>query len=212
MNIILLGAPGAGKGSISEILIKNHNFYHLSTGNLLRQVTNKNDDFGREIANILKSGKLVSDDIVNKILKNVLDEFKSSKYDGIIFDGYPRTIAQAKYLDQIINVDKVLYLKVSDSIIQQRLVNRRICSNCGQIYNLLINQFKPKNEQFCDSCGGLLMQRKDDQLAIINDRLNTYYKEIEPLLNYYKEKEILKEINGNVAPSIIEKIVLKEIK
>lgn len=212
MNIILLGAPGAGKGSISEILINEKNFFHLSTGNLLRQVANKNDELGREVCNILKAGKLVSNDIVNKILEDTLIDSKLKKYNGIIFDGYPRTKDQAEHLDGLVKIDKVLYLKVSNEIIEKRLVNRRICSNCGKIYNLEINEFKPKNPDICDVCGGLLMQRKDDQLNIIKDRLKTYYKQIEPLIEYYSNKNILFEINGDGHPDEIKKIVLNEVE
>lgn len=212
MNIILLGAPGAGKGSISEILINEKNFFHLSTGNLLRQVANKNDELGREVCNILKAGKLVSNDIVNKILEDTLIDSKLKKYNGIIFDGYPRTKDQAEHLDGLVKIDKVLYLKVSNEIIEKRLVNRRICSNCGKIYNLEINEFKPKNPDICDVCGGLLMQRKDDQLNIIRDRLKTYYKQIEPLIEYYSNKNILFEINGDGHPDEIKKLVLNEVE
>lgn len=212
MNIILLGAPGAGKGSISEILINEKNFFHLSTGNLLRQVANKNDELGREVCNILKAGKLVSNDIVNKILEDTLIDSKLKKYNGIIFDGYPRTKDQAEHLDGLVKIDKILYLKVSNEIIEKRLVNRRICSNCGKIYNLEINEFKPKNPDICDVCGGLLMQRKDDQLNIIRDRLKTYYKQIEPLIEYYSNKNILFEINGDGHPDEIKKLVLNEVE
>lgn len=212
MNIILLGAPGAGKGSISEILINEKNFFHLSTGNLLRQVANKNDELGREVCNILKAGKLVSNDVVNKILEDTLIDSKLKKYNGIIFDGYPRTKDQAEHLDGLVKIDKVLYLKVSNEIIEKRLVNRRICSNCGKIYNLEINEFKPKNPDICDVCGGLLMQRKDDQLNIIRDRLKTYYKQIEPLIEYYSNKNILFEINGDGHPDEIKKLVLNEVE
>lgn len=211
MNIVLLGAPGAGKGSVSELLVKQ-NFYHLSTGNALREMACKNTEFARSLNEILKSGKLVSDEIVNKILELTLNEIDLNKYQGIIFDGYPRTESQAKYLNNLVKIDKVLFIKVPNEVIENRLVNRRICSKCGKIYNLQMEGFKPKNPEFCDVCHGLLMQRKDDNINIIKDRLDTYYKEIQPLLNFYKEQKILIELDGTIPLEQWNELILGLVK
>lgn len=211
MNIVLLGAPGAGKGSVSEMLVKEK-FYHLSTGNALREMASKDNELGHSLNEILKSGKLVSDDVVNKILQLTLQNIDLSQYAGIIFDGYPRTESQAKFLNSLVKIDKVLFIKVPDEIIEKRLVNRRICVNCGKIYNLQMEGFKPKNPQFCDACGGLLMQRKDDNINIIKDRLDTYYKEIQPLIDYYKNQKVLLELDGTLPLDEWRDLVLKLIK
>lgn len=211
MNIILLGAPGAGKGSISEILIKEKHYYHLSTGNELREIAKKKDELGSEVNALLKAGKLVSDDIVNKIVSCTVNNLDKTKFNGIIFDGYPRTKNQAEYLDNSINIDKVLFINVPDKIIEERLVNRRICSKCGKIYNLIVDDLKPTNDNICDVCGGLLMQRKDDQLNVIRDRLKTYYSEIKPLLEHYTEKNILTNIDGTVPYRDLKDIILREV-
>jgi adenylate kinase len=198
MNIILLGAPGAGKGSVSEILVQQKNYYHLSTGDALRAICKKDTALAKEVSNLLKDGKLVSDTIVNAILKETLDNLDLKKYQGIIFDGYPRTIMQAIYLNDLIKINKVLFIKVPDEVIQQRIQNRRICSSCGKIYNLVIKEFQPKNTDECDYCHAALIQRKDDNKEVIKDRLLTYYKEIDPLVQYYKSQNLLVELDGTL--------------
>ncbi|MBR4486206.1 nucleoside monophosphate kinase [bacterium] len=198
MNIVLLGAPGAGKGSVSQLLIEKKKYYHLSTGDALRAITKKDTPLAKEVNQLLKDGKLVSDEIVNAILKETLNNLDLSKYQGIIFDGYPRTKNQALYLNDLIKLDKVLFIKIPNEVIEQRLRNRRICSKCGKIYNLVIKEFQPKNSTVCDECHANLIQRKDDKQEVIKDRLVAYYKEIDPLIQYYKSKNLLIELDGTL--------------
>ena len=212
MNIILLGAPGAGKGSVSEILVQQKNYYHLSTGDALRAICKKDTALAKEVSTLLKDGKLVSDSIVNAILKETLDNLDLKKYKGIIFDGYPRTIMQAIYLNDLIKINKVLFIKVPDEVIQQRIENRRICSSCGKIYNLVVKEFQPKNNDQCDYCHAALIQRKDDNQEVIKDRLLTYYKEIDPLVQYYKSKNLLVELDGTLPLEEWKKLILNTVK
>ena len=209
MNIVLLGAPGAGKGSVSQLLIEQKKYYHLSTGDALRAITKKDTPLAKEVNQLLKDGKLVGDEIVNAILKETLNNLDFSKYQGIIFDGYPRTKNQALYLDKLIKIDKVLFIKVPDEIIEQRLQNRRICSKCGKIYNLVIKEFQPKNPLVCDECNANLIQRKDDKKEVIKDRLVAYYKEIDPLIQYYKSKNLLIELDGTLPINEWNQLILK---
>ena len=199
MNIILLGAPGAGKGSVSELLTTKHNYYHLSTGDALRQIAKEDSELAHKLNDILKSGQLVSDDIVNEIVKTTLDRIDQSKYQGIIFDGYPRTKKQAEYLKKIAKIDQVLFIDVPDEVIENRIINRRLCSKCGKIYNLVVPELKPKKNDTCDVCGALLIQRKDDTKNVIAKRLQEYYKEISPLMQFYAEQGLLRKLNGTLA-------------
>ena len=199
MNIILLGAPGAGKGSVSELLTTKHNYYHLSTGDALRQIAKEDSELAHKLNNILKSGQLVSDDIVNEIVKTTLDRINTSKYQGIIFDGYPRTKNQAQYLNKIAKIDQVLFIDVPNEIIENRIINRRLCSKCGKIYNLIVPDLKPKQNDTCDGCGALLIQRKDDTKNVIAKRLQEYYKEISPLMQFYADQGLLIKLDGTLA-------------
>ena len=199
MNIILLGAPGAGKGSVSELLTTRHNYYHLSTGDALRQIAKEDSELAHKLNNILKSGQLVSDDIVNEIVKTTLDRINTSKYQGIIFDGYPRTKNQAQYLNKIAKIDQVLFIDVPNEIIENRIINRRLCSKCGKIYNLIVPDLKPKQNDTCDGCGALLIQRKDDTKNVIAKRLQEYYKEISPLMQFYADQGLLIKLDGTLA-------------
>ena len=212
MNIILLGAPGAGKGSVSELLVQQKNYYHLSTGDALRAISKKDTLLAKEVSQLLKDGKLVNDNVVNEILKETLDNLDLKKYQGIIFDGYPRTIMQALYLNDLIKINKVLFIKVPDEVIQERIQNRRICGSCGKIYNLVIKEFQPKNKDLCDYCHAALIQRKDDNKEVIKDRLLTYYKEIDPLVQYYKSKNLLVELDGTLPLEEWKKLILNTVK
>ena len=211
MNINLLGAPGAGKGSISELLTAKHNYYHLSTGDALRQIAKEDSELAHKLNNILKSGQLVSDDIVNEIVKTTLDRIDHSKYQGIIFDGYPRTKNQAQYLNKIAKIDQVLFIDVPNEVIENRIINRRLCSKCGKIYNLIVPDLKPKQNDICDVCGALLIQRKDDTKDVIAKRLQEYYKEISPLMQFYADQGLLIKLDGTLAwpewKALIEKTV-----
>lgn len=192
MKIILLGAPGCGKGTFSEYLVNKYKVSHLSTGNLFRKRMEEKGLYWEELKNYIMKGQLVPDDLVNKIVKTELLNFKAN--DSYILDGYPRTIEQAEFLSTIANIDATIYLDVDESILEKRLVGRRMCSKCKKIYNIYF--YPPKNEGFCDDDNEILIQRKDDNVDVIKDRLDAYNKNTFPLVDYYQKKNLLIKIDG----------------
>jgi adenylate kinase len=207
-QLILLGAPGSGKGTQASKLVDSLGYGHLSTGDLLRKEIKSESELGNRVKSILSEGKLVDNDTVLELLSSNC-ELANAHY---IFDGYPRNIEQAKALDSVVlkgAVSKALYFNIDLEKLAQRLVNRRTCGGCGEIYNLISKA--PVKEGVCDKCGASdLQQRKDDNEETVVTRLNVFKGEIEPILAYYKEQNRLEEVDASGDPSLIlEKI--KEI-
>lgn len=201
MKLILLGAPGSGKGTISEYLVHKYNFIHLSTGNLFRKRMDEKGLYWEELKNYILKGKLVPDDLVNRIVKSELLSYKANQ--SYILDGYPRTIEQAEFLSNITKVDCVVYLDVLESELEKRLTGRRMCSKCKKIYNIY---FSPsKNEGICDDDNEVLIQRKDDDILVIKQRLDAYKENTLPLVEYYEQKKLLVKIDGNNSKKEIQK-------
>ena len=191
-NLIFLGAPGAGKGTISNVLIAKYGVAHISTGDILRAEVAKGTPAGKEAAVIMKAGKLVPDELVCSMVKNRLAEPDCEK--GFILDGFPRTIAQAETLAEILTgmgkkIDAVIYLNVADEIILQRLTARMNCRGCDAIYNKIF--MPPKTEGICDKCGSELFQRADDSLETAKSRLAVFHKQTQPLIDYYEKLGLL---------------------
>ncbi len=185
MKIILLGAPGAGKGTQAEFISEKLNIPTISTGLMIRHAIADNTDFGKLAKGYIDRGQLVPDDVIIELLLNRIKE--SDCLNGYILDGFPRTINQAIALDdKNITIDKVLEIAVPDETIVSRLSGRRECSKCGKTYHIVSN--KPDVEGICNSCGSELICRKDDTPEVINNRLSVYHKQTEPLINFYKEK------------------------
>lgn len=212
-KIILLGAPGAGKGTISNYLINTFNYSHLSTGDMFREaINNPNDPLGVEIKNIIAKGELVSDDLTNNLVSTNIKKITSENVPGFILDGYPRTIGQAEFLSTIIDISAVIYLEVDEKVLINRLTGRRLCPKCNAIYNVNTDM-KPLNDGVCDKCGTALIQRKDDNLETVELRINEYNTKTKPLIEFYKEKGLLKTIQAdadlNVIYSEINKIIGK---
>ena len=194
MNIILLGAPGAGKGTQAAVLAEHYNIPTISTGNIIREALRNGTEMGQKAKSFMDAGQLVPDEVVIGIVKERLAEDDCK--DGFILDGFPRTIPQAEALDKMgINIEYVVDIEVSDERIIDRLSGRRVCEECGRPYHLV--NLKPKKEGICDACGGTLVQRKDDHIDTIKNRLEIYHKETEPLVEYYKNQGKLQTVHGS---------------
>ncbi|MCL2426232.1 MAG: adenylate kinase [Oscillospiraceae bacterium] len=196
MRLILLGPPGAGKGTQAEVLVEKLNVPQISTGDILRAAVKNGTPVGLEAKAYMDAGDLVPDDVIIGVVKERLtaDDCKN----GYIFDGMPRTIAQAEALDaQEVIIDTVLSIEVPDEVIIKRLSGRRTCPKCGMIFH--IETKKPKVEGICDACGAALVIRKDDEAETIVNRLKTYHNETEPLIDYYKTQGKLKEVGGDLS-------------
>ena len=196
MNIILFGPPGAGKGTQCDNLAKDLNLYKISTGDLLRKEVKKESALGIKIKTILDQGRLVSDNIINNLIENILSN--KGYFNRLIFDGYPRNFNQVKHLDTLIKkynqkISCVLSLEVDKETIIKRILGRQICSKCKKIFNEYFNPSTEKNHS-CDI--KFLQKRTDDNEKIITNRLQTYLEKTLPILNFYKEKHLLHQING----------------
>ncbi len=208
MNLVLMGPPGAGKGTQGEILSKKLGIDTISTGVMLRSAIKEGTEIGRLAEQYINDGKLVPDEVIVGIVKERLSKPDCEK--GFILDGFPRTIAQAKALTESgVKIDKVLSLEVEDEKIVERLSSRRECSKCGAPYNVISN--KPTEEGKCDKCGGQLIRRADDNPETIQNRLDVYHEQTEPIKDYYaaegllvtaKGEELLEDTTRNVAKAL----------
>ncbi len=193
MKLILLGAPGAGKGTQAEFLCKKLNIPTISTGNILREAIKNKTELGLMAKSFIDAGNLVPDEVVVRIVSERLlsDECKN----GFILDGMPRTVAQAEALDEMgVKIDTVISIEVDDSEIEKRMSGRRVCESCGASYHTVHK--KPNKDGVCDSCGGNLVLRADDAPETVRDRLLVYHKQTEPLVAFYQSKGILKSVKG----------------
>lgn len=193
MNLILLGAPGAGKGTQAEVICEHLNIPAISTGNILREAVKKQTEAGTKAKQYMDSGELVPDQVVIQIIKDRLAE--SDCANGFILDGFPRTVPQAQALDEMgIQIDRVIDIEVADEKIQKRMSGRRVCEDCGASYHI---EYKPsKAEDVCDKCGGRTVQRKDDHPETVKERLQVYHEQTEPLKEYYAKTGKLKIVEG----------------
>ncbi|UWD34309.1 adenylate kinase family protein [Mesomycoplasma molare] len=208
-NIIFLGAPGVGKGTIASLLSQKTDLIHLSTGEIFRAAIRNKTKLGLELKNIVESGNYVPDEITNAIVEEKIKEL-NSKNINFILDGYPRTINQANFLDNLesANISKVILLTAPNEIIIQRLSKRRYCPTCSATYHL---DFKPsKKINLCENDDTLLLQRKDDEEESIVRRLEVYNSETKVLVDFYKEKKILIEIEATQSPEEIVNYLLKQ--
>lgn len=209
MNIIMLGAPGAGKGTQAAVLCEHFNIPTISTGNIIREALRTGTEMGLKAKSFMDAGQLVPDEVVIGIVKDRLQEDDCKA--GYILDGFPRTIPQAEALDEMgANIDHVIDIEVKDDVIVNRLSGRRVCEKCGRPYHT--ESLKPKVDGVCDDCGGALVQRKDDQIDTIKNRLDIYHKETEPLVNYYKAQGKLVVIEGQDTVADTTAAVLKALE
>ena len=209
MNIIFLGAPGAGKGTQAEIVSKKLAIPTVSTGNIIRAALKNGTPMGLQAKAFIEAGKLVPDDVVIGIIKDRLAEDDCK--NGFILDGFPRTIPQAEALDGMgIAIDKVIDIEVADERIAQRMSGRRVCKACGNSYHLEYK--KPAVEGVCDACGGELVQRKDDAPETVLERLRVYHDETEPLKNYYEKQGKLFIVEGQEEVADTTALTLKALE
>jgi adenylate kinase len=208
MNLILLGAPGAGKGTQAEVISDALNIPQISTGNILREAVKNGTDYGIKAKEAMESGALVSDEIVIGILKDRISEDDCKS--GFILDGFPRTVPQAEALDNMaVRIDKVVEVFVPDEVIKQRVSGRRVCEACGATYHI---EFKPsKVDGVCNKCGGKTIIRKDDQPETVIERLSVYHKQTEPLKDYYKKQNKLETVVGQDKVEDTSKLTLKAL-
>lgn len=208
MNLILLGAPGAGKGTQAEVISDALNIPQISTGNILREAVKNGTEFGLKAKAAMESGSLVSDDVVIGILKDRIAEDDCK--NGFILDGFPRTVPQAEALDSMgVQIDKVVEIYVPDETIQQRLSGRRVCEDCGASYHM---EFKPtKVEGKCDKCGGNAVQRKDDHPDTVIERLKVYHDQTAPLKDFYSKQGKLETVVGQDDVAETSKLTLKAV-
>lgn len=193
MNLILMGPPGAGKGTQAKLICEKFSIPAISTGNILREVTKSGTEKGNQIKAIIDAGNLVPDDIILDIIRERIA--KDDCKNGFLLDGFPRTIPQAEALDAMgIEIDKVVSIEVEDDAIVRRMSKRRICDKCGASYHL--DHKKPLKEGVCDDCGGNLVCRKDDAPETVQDRLSVYHKTTEPLISYYEKSNRLSKVDG----------------
>lgn len=194
MNIVLLGFPGAGKGTQAEKLVEKYNFRHISTGDLIRHEIALGTPLGKEVEAVIDSGNLASDELIINILVNAIKDEKR----GVIFDGFPRTLAQAEALDRYLTlhggkVDAAVLLNLSEEEVLKRLTSRRVCKECGAVYNI----YAPDYTGRCTKCGGELYIRHDDDVHSARHRLEVFHKETQPLIEYYKKSGICKVVDGS---------------
>lgn len=209
MNLILLGAPGAGKGTQAEVICEHLHIPAVSTGNMIREALKNGTEMGLRAKSYMEEGKLVPDEVVIGIIKDRLqqDDCKG----GFILDGFPRTIPQAEALDKMgIVIDKVIDIEVPDEKIVERMSGRRVCESCGASYHLLYK--KPEKEGVCGKCGGALVQRKDDHPDTVKERLKVYHEQTEPLKAYYEKQGKLAIVEGQEDVADTSRLTLDALK
>ncbi|MCR5096846.1 MAG: adenylate kinase [Erysipelotrichaceae bacterium] len=198
MNLLIIGAPGAGKGTMSDLILKNFPLVHVSTGDMLRAAVKNGTEVGLKAQEYMNKGELVPDEVIHDIIVERLSQDDID--NGFLFDGYPRTGAQAEDLDVILKqigkkIDCVINLQIADEELIKRITGRRLCPNCGEIYNIYF--FAPEKEGVCNKCGGELIQRKDDNLESLQVRLAEYHKNTQPVIEYYEAMDLVRHVDAS---------------
>lgn len=196
MRLIFLGPPGAGKGTLATLVSKEYRLPQISTGDIFRDAIKRETELGRKVKEILGRGDLVPDELTVSIVRERLAQ--EDARGGYILDGFPRTIPQATALAEFQTIDAVVNFTISDDIVVQRLSGREICKSCGTIYH--VKNMPSKVKGVCDKCGGVLYTRPDDTLESITNRLEVYKKQTEPLIAFYKEKRLIRDIDSSKSP------------
>lgn len=214
MNILIMGGPGAGKGTMSAKIVEKFNVNHISTGDIFRSEIGKGTKLGLEAKGYMDKGLLVPDEVVNNMVKSYLEKLEDKK-NGFLLDGYPRTLDQAKAFDALaqgseLAIDKVIALEIDFDKLAGRVTGRRLCKECGEIFHVVSHPSKV--EGVCDVCGGALYQRKDDTVESLTVRLEEYSSQTAPVLNYYEAKGIVDKIDASQAIENVWSDTLKALE
>jgi len=211
MKTVLLGPPGVGKGTQAASLSQQHGWPHISTGNMLRDAVAAQTPVGLEAKRYMDAGGLAPDDVVIRIVQQRLAQ--PDCQPGFILDGFPRTVAQAAALDAALaetgGLDAVVFVNAPDAVLVRRLSGRRTCRSCGAIFH--VDTLRPKVEGVCDRCGGELYQREDDQEETIRQRLHVYQQQTAPLIDYYRDKELLAEVPGERDIDTVQELIERQL-
>ncbi len=199
-NIMFIAPPAAGKGTQADLVVEKYGIPHISTGDILREISKEDSELGNYVFETLASGKLVKDEITYQLIEERLS--RDDCKNGYIIDGFPRNIEQAIEYDKILkklgyNVGNVILINIDEKTLEKRITGRRICENCKSIYNINDEANAPKTESVCDNCGGKLYQRNDDNLESFQTRYQMYKEKTEPIIDHYKKQNVLKEVNGD---------------
>ena len=199
-SIMFIAPPAAGKGTQADLVVEKYNIPHISTGDILREVSEEDSEIGNYVSEVISNGGLVKDDITDKLIEQRLA--KSDCKNGYIIDGFPRNIEQAIIYDKILKnlnykLGYVFLINIEEKELEKRITGRRICENCHAIYNINDENNSPKVESTCDLCGGSLYQRKDDNIEAFQNRYKLYLEKTEPIISHYREQGVLYEIDGN---------------
>jgi adenylate kinase len=216
MRLVIFGPPGSGKGTYASRLAPRLGVPHISTGDILRDEVKSGSELGKNISSYVSSGKLVPDEVVNRVMEKRLSQEDCKR--GFILDGYPRTLKQAFFLEKISKIDFVINLNVPDEVIVRRLSSRLVCRRCGAIYNRIT--LPPKVDGVCDKCGGELYQRDDDKPEVVRERIRVYKNEAAPLLEHYRKSGVAvidfyyepDETGGDVSPDTVVDRIIKALK
>ena len=211
MKLVLLGPPGAGKGTLANFLNKTLNIPHISTGDILREEMKNNTPLGKEVKQYVESGGLVPDEVVTKLIEHKLSS-SDAVNNGYMLDGFPRTEIQAKDLDQILDdidkpLDSAVYLESTLPVVIERLTGRRVCRNCAAIFH--IKNMPPQKEGICDQCGGEVYQRPDDNEETVKTRMDVYLKNTKPVIDYYEAQGKLKKIDADRDAQEVQEALMK---
>lgn len=208
MKIILVGPPGAGKGTQADSIKQRWRIAHISTGDILRANVKDGTELGKTAKSFMDAGKLVPDELIIAMMESRLQE--ADAREGFLLDGFPRTRRQAEALDELLKklgmkLDAVVELSVSDDVVVKRLTSRRVCNNCGEIYNTVVKP--PKTVGVCDRCQGEVVQRDDDKEAVIRNRLTVFHEQTAPLIEYYRNKGVLLTVDAAGPKDSVRKLL-----
>jgi len=211
MKVVLLGAPGAGKGTQCKSIVARYNLLHLSSGDILRQKRAEGTELGKKAQDYMDSGALVPDEIIIEMMAKAIEKAPAT---GFVLDGFPRTVNQAVELDKALlasgqQIDAVLNLEIEDEVVTKRITGRRSCPQCGAVYH--IENLKPKTEGICDKDGTELVQRPDDTEQVLANRLKTYHQQTEPLVDYYKKNSTVYDFDADRDPDDVRASMFEKL-